>query len=165
MPRLNLDLTITVALTARQRRWLELAAEVAAPLLPKEARQAPLSLLVCGDARIRALNRTHRGKDKTTDVLSFPTQTSLRRNGPHDWAAPGILPLGDMVICLPQAARQSKRLGSSLEEELVHLFFHGFLHLVGYDHEVSVKEERIMEAGEAKLLAAFARARRKAGLK
>jgi len=155
----------TVKLTSSQVKWLALAAEVAADDLSSSVREALLNVMICGDARMRTMNREHRGKDKTTDVLSFPAQMSLRQKKNWDWIAPGVLPLGDLVISLPQARRQASEFGVRLEEELVHLFFHGFLHLYGFDHEVSAKEEKIMQGHEARLLEKFSQLRKKRKLK
>jgi probable rRNA maturation factor len=161
MPRLRLQVNSSVALPPRLAKWLRLAARVCEAELPAEVREAQLSLTFCGDKRMRTVNRDHRGKDKTTDVLSFPSQQDLRRNSARDWAAPGILPLGDLLISLPQATHQAKRFGVTLEEEVVHLFFHGFLHVLGWDHERSAREEGLMQAREAALLERFARGRRR----
>jgi probable rRNA maturation factor len=161
MPRLRINLNSTVSLTPRLRRWLATAGTICESYLPAEAESAVLSVGFCGDQRMRTVNRTHRSKDKTTDVLSFPVQGDLRKKGPRDWMAPGVLPLGDLLISLPQARRQAKEFSLTLEEEVVHLFFHGFLHLVGYDHEASVREEKAMEAQEALLLEKFSKLRKK----
>lgn len=108
---------------------------------------------------MRTINREHRGKDKVTDVLSFPAQSSLRTSKNLDWIQAGELSLGDLVISLPQAQRQAREFKLTVEEEMVHLFIHGFLHLMGYDHELSSKEEKLMEGLEAKLLEKFAKKR------
>ena len=78
---------------------------------------------------MRRLNREFRGKDKVTDVLSFPPGA-----GPE---APGPKPsfLGDLAIARGVAARQARELGNSLQTELRILALHGLLHLLGYDHE------------------------------
>jgi len=81
-----------------------------------------LSLLLCGDARIRALNRRYRRKDRATDVLSFP--------GPG-----GEQGIGDVAISVATAARNARLCSRSLAEELQLLALHGFLHCLGYDHE------------------------------
>ena len=159
MARLQLAWQTSVKLSPKARQWLLLAAEIAAADLPSETDTGLLSINICGDARMRTINRLHRHKDKTTDVLSFPTQETLRGKTQLEWASPGVLPLGDLIISLPQAQRQAKEFNVSLEEELVHLFFHGFLHLCGFDHEVSPKEEKIMEKEEARLLESFATSR------
>jgi probable rRNA maturation factor len=97
-------------------------------------------LVFAGDAAVRTLNRTYRKKDKTTDVLSFPLEG--RGDG-------GRRHLGDIIISVPQARRQARELGHSLEAELVYLTIHGFIHLLGYDHFQGHEEE---EAKALKLL-------------
>lgn len=84
-----------------------------------------LALLLCGEERIRQLNARFRGRNKVTDVLSFPSSTGLQQGGY----------LGDLAICLPQAKKQAQELGQPLAEELHFLVLHGLLHLLGYDHE------------------------------
>jgi probable rRNA maturation factor len=81
-----------------------------------------VSLVLTGDAPVRKLNARYRGKDKPTDVLSFP--------GPG-----GEVGLGDIVISLDTAARNAPRFGRTLSQELEILTLHGFLHVLGYDHE------------------------------
>ncbi len=165
MTKLIVETHSSVTLSATAKRWLALAAEVAASDLPTSVRQGMLNVMVCGDGRMRSMNREHRAKDKTTDVLSFPAQVNLRNPKNWDWIAPGVLPLGDLVISLPQARRQAKQFSVRLEEELVHLFFHGYLHLWGFDHEISAKEEKLMQGHEARLLESFAKLRKKRKLK
>ena len=87
-----------------------------------------VTLVLCGDRAIRALNRDFRGKDRATDVLSFPAGGGATPDGER--------PLGDVVISVPQAARQAAAGGRSLGRELRILTIHGYLHLLGYDHEV-----------------------------
>ena len=81
-----------------------------------------MALVLGGDRRIRRLNARYRGKDKPTDVLSFP--------GPG-----GDLGLGDVVISVETAERNAHALGRTLLQELDVLALHGFLHCLGYDHE------------------------------
>jgi probable rRNA maturation factor len=92
-------------------------------LLSKARAQRPLSLsiLLCGDRRMRTLNREWRGTDLPTDVLSFSS-------GEKEF-------LGDIVIDVPHAARQARRRGHTLDREVQILLAHGLLHLLGYDHE------------------------------
>ena len=85
-----------------------------------------ITLLLASDAVIRRLNRRWLGKDGTTDVLSFPARGDLEPGRPH---------LGDLAISVPQAQRQARRAAWSLHEEMSLLLTHGFLHLLGYDHE------------------------------
>lgn len=165
MSKITLDLATTVALTPKTRRWISLAAEVAGNALPPSIRRSTLALTFCGDARMRSTNLMHRGKDTTTDVLSFPVQESIRSGKNLDWLAPGQLALGDLLISVPRARLQARQFGVTLEEELVHLFFHGFLHLMGFDHEISRREELIMQKHEAELLEKFAKLRAKRNIK
>lgn len=111
--------------------------------------EAELSVLLTGDAEIRRLNRTYRGVDAPTDVLSFPQgEVSV---------PPGIAPLlGDVVISLERAAAQAAEGGWLLQEEVLRLLIHGVLHLVGYDHARPV-EARAMRAMETQLLRALER--------
>jgi probable rRNA maturation factor len=81
-----------------------------------------LSLVLAGDRLLRRLNRTYRGKDRPTDVLSFP-------------AGPGGRALGDVVISVETAGRNARGLGRTLPQELDVLVLHGLLHALGHDHE------------------------------
>lgn len=82
-----------------------------------------VGVLLAGDEEIRALNREFRGKDKATDVLSFPT------------ADPGSGIAGDLAISLETALRHTEDRHETLEMEIKVLLLHGLLHLAGYDHE------------------------------
>jgi probable rRNA maturation factor len=116
-----------------------------------------VALVLTSDAPVRRLNARYRHKDKPTDVLSFP--------GPHGGRfAPGVKKrrsrihsgdsesreagLGDIVISLDTAARNAPRFGRTLDEELQVLTLHGFLHVLGYDHET---DDGTMERLEARL--------------
>lgn len=91
--------------------------------------------LVLTDAQsMQGLNLQHRGLDKTTDVLSFPID-----DFPY-------APLGSIVINYELADEKAKELGHSVEEEVTLLFIHGFLHLLGYDHEIDEGQMRQEEA-------------------
>ena len=105
---------------------------------------AEVSVLLIGDAAMRTLNRRYRGKDRTTDVLSFPLREGKFSGVQHHL-------LGDIVISVPAAARQAKAAGETLLEEIDRLLVHGFLHLLGYDHERDGAEARRMEALERRL--------------
>jgi probable rRNA maturation factor len=100
-----------------------------------------LSIVLCSDPFIRELNRAWRGKDVSTDVLSFAG------------AAPV---LGDVIISLDTARRQARELGHALDRELRVLLVHGICHLRGFDHE-SPAEASAMGAEERRLLAGLAR--------
>jgi probable rRNA maturation factor len=81
-----------------------------------------VSLVLAGDRLVHRLNRRYRGKDEPTDVLSFPGEEATGS-------------LGDIVISLDTAARNARGLGRSLPRELEVLALHGFLHVLGHDHE------------------------------
>lgn len=114
--------------------------------------QLELGLSFCGKAKIRGLNREYRNKDKATDVLSFPMTVNLRHGIPVDVKFSKTLGLGDIVICREVAISQAKRFNISIESEITHLAIHGLLHLCGYDHELSDREEKVMEGWEKRLL-------------
>jgi len=99
---------------------------------------AELSILLVDDEKIRQLNRQYRKLDSATDVLSFP-QTE---GEPGEFISHI---LGDVVISVETARSQATEHRLSLEQELVLLLIHGTLHLLGYDHERSPKEEKIMK--------------------
>ena len=91
-----------------------------ASIAPSRAR-GTVTVAIVSDARVRALNRQYRRKDKATDVLSFPSDER------------GYL--GDVVIAAGVASRQAREGGHTLATELRVLALHGLLHLLGYDHE------------------------------
>ena len=158
---LTVELVTTVKLTASEKKkiltWLTIAGESLQELFKNKiipgrgVRELQVSLLICGDARIRELNRTFRQKDKTTDVLSFPAHESLRTMK----QLPETLFLGDLAICHAVTKRQAKEFNISYFDEFIHLFFHGIIHLLGYDHEISLKEEKLMQKWEDEALMRF----------
>ena len=109
-PRLTIDV---IGRAPGLAAWL-------ASIAPARARGV-MTIAIVPDARVRALNRQFRRKDKSTDVLSFPSDER------------GYL--GDVVIASGVAARQAREAGHSLGTELRVLALHGLLHLLGYDHE------------------------------
>ena len=88
---------------------------------------ASLSAMFIGDWKMRRLNHEWRGKDRTTDVLSFS-----QREGKTSF--PCTTELGDVFICVPQVKRQAKERGIPYREECFRMLIHGILHLAGYDH-------------------------------
>ncbi|MCA0199292.1 MAG: rRNA maturation RNase YbeY [Proteobacteria bacterium] len=110
----------------------------------RRAKTTELSVLLTGDAAIRKLNALYRGKDKATNVLSFPAGA----DGPSDG---GVL-LGDVVIAYGTVVKEAKEAGKSLKDHLSHMVVHGVLHLLGYDHDVS-SDAKTMERLETKILA------------
>jgi len=119
---------------------------------------AELSVLLCDDATIHALNRDYRRKDKPTDVLAFAMREGEGAEHAHD--AHGLL--GDVIISLETAARQASEHARSLDAEVTMLLAHGLLHLLGLDHR-NRTEERLMTARTDLLRAAAAGRRRGAG--
>lgn len=108
---------------------------------------AELSVALVDDAAIQRLNRDYRGQDRSTDVLSF----SLREGEPVGQH----YPLGDIVISLETARRQADNFGNNLLEEICELLYHGFLHLLGHDHEG--ENPREWNEAEANLMAELKR--------
>ncbi|MBV8345844.1 MAG: rRNA maturation RNase YbeY [Candidatus Eremiobacteraeota bacterium] len=100
-----------------------------------------LSLSLVRDEAIRTLNREYRGKDRPTDVLSFPLGEPPGR--------PQRL-LGDVVISVDAARRQAHEYDATLQRELYRLLIHGLLHLMGHDH-LAVSERRVMRREERRL--------------
>ena len=103
-----------------------------------EETECELSLLLTDDVEIQELNRTYRDLDKATDVLSFPQDEDAVNET-------GDTLLGDVVISVETAARQAEEHHLSFNEELILLAIHGILHLLGYDHERSPQDARIMQ--------------------
>ena len=97
------------------------------------ASESSATLALVGDARIQGLNRDYRGYNEPTDVLSFH---GVGENASY---------LGDIVISVETADRQARRRRSNLKRELKVLTLHGFLHLLGYDHETDDGEMRRIE--------------------
>lgn len=107
-----------------------------------------VALSTVGAARMRTLNRRYRGKDKPTNVLSFPVQAQPVTPG----AQP--LPLGDVVICPAVLRREAREQGKAERAHWAHLVVHGALHLAGYDHEQD-GDARRMERREIAVLRAL----------
>jgi probable rRNA maturation factor len=118
-------------------------------------RPAIVSVRITDDAEIHELNRTYRGVDRPTDVLSF----GLLEGGSPVMPEGMSLPLGDIVISAPYAERQAAEVGHSLEMEIAWLLIHGTLQLLGYAHE-DEDEAAHMEELEAVALRALGFTRR-----
>ena len=124
----------------RWQRWLR-AIERGAKL----KKSTSVSVAVVGDAAMKRLNKAYRGKNSVTDVLSFGERDGARTPD----AETGFL--GEIIICYPQAVRQARELSHSLDDELAWLVTHGFLHLLGHDHE-RPQQARAMKGLEKKIL-------------
>jgi probable rRNA maturation factor len=117
---------------ASLRRWARLAAG---------KRQGELGIRVVGSRESRALNARWRGRDKPTNVLSFPAAAHL-----------GGRQVGDLVVCAPVVAREAREQGKPLAAHWAHMIVHGTLHLLGFDH-ARPADARRMEGRERALLA------------
>lgn len=142
---------------------LQIAEKVAACALEQEncPYDAEISLTLVDDDEIRVLNRTHRGIDRPTDVLSFPL---VPFEYPADYAFleetddcfdpdTGLLMLGDIVIAVPHVFAQAESYGHPVLREFAFLVAHSMLHLLGYDHmtpeeapQMEKKQEQILES-------------------
>jgi len=110
-----------------------------------------ISVLLTDDASIRVLNRTHRGKDKPTDVLSFPAESVFLSPSKDDVSRS----LGDIAISVETARRQAAEYDAPLQNEIYRLLIHGLLHVLGHDHHEPA-ERAAMEAEERRLASAIA---------
>ena len=138
--------------------WDELAAkavtaaiaESAFPQLAKGPRVVELSVRLAGDEEVQKLNAKWRGKDKPTNVLSFPMS---EENELTDSSGPGPeLMLGDMILARGVCVREAEEKAIPVERHAAHLMVHGTLHLLGYDHGDDAAAAD-MEAREVKALA------------
>jgi probable rRNA maturation factor len=140
-----------VPTVAALRRWSAGAHEAA---LERGARARPratpmpasLCIRVVGSLASRRLNRDYRGKDRPTNVLSFPASREER-------ALTGAI--GDLVVCAPVVAAEARAQNKTREAHWAHIVVHGVLHLHGYDHERSARAARDMEALEVEILRGF----------
>lgn len=155
----------------RQRRKIEEAAALAYLLAKKPAalkeQDVSIALSFGADSLLRRLNRDFRGKDKATNVLSFPqvamptrgrvakkktaVQKPLRRSDLKIFAG-RTLPLGDVALAYETVKREAREQKKTLESHTIHLVIHGVLHLLGYDH-MSAAEAKHMEKLECDILA------------
>lgn len=120
------------ALLPRHRvaRWLRAALDV----------PAEITVRVVGEAEARALNRSYRGKDYPTNVLTF------------DYARDPVV-VADLVLCAPMVEREARAARRPVDAHYAHLLVHGALHAQGWDHETSDADAAAMEARESEILA------------
>jgi probable rRNA maturation factor len=104
-----------------------------------------LSVLLTDDRRIAELNERYLGRKGPTNVLAFPMS-----GGPPPHVQTGLL--GDVVISIDTAVRESEEAGETMEETIYRLIIHGVLHLLDYDHERSPQESERMETEQKRLL-------------
>ena len=150
---LKLDLALGTRAWAPARARMSTWATAA---LGKQGDGREVAVRVVAASESRALNKLWRGKDKPTNVLSFPAPAPLsskqgKRGKPRDLA----LPLGDLVICAQVVRREAHRDGKPVEAHWAHMVVHGVLHLAGYDHEAGNRERLRMERREISVLKRF----------
>jgi probable rRNA maturation factor len=147
----NVEVTVQIATSRRRgipharslRAWANCAFERADTGVREPRVHVVLRVV---DAReSRALNRAWRGKDKPTNVLSFPAGNVI---------ADGVRELGDIVICTQVVAAEARAQGKPSAAHWAHMVVHGILHLLGYDH-VQARQAVVMERTETRVLAEF----------
>ncbi|MDD5094712.1 MAG: rRNA maturation RNase YbeY [Dehalococcoidia bacterium] len=147
----NVDIQIDKQFRGKVKKiWLRRAIE-AALVSEKIDFPAELSLLITDDQTVHELNRTYRGLDETTDVLSFAFRDDSA-DSPFPPSPDGVTHLGEVIISYPQVIRQAEEQTHSPEDELALLVVHGVLHLLGHDH-AQPEQEREMKTKEAAILA------------
>ncbi len=134
---------LSITLDVRDEKWkallspynktVRIACESA---LGRTKKNFEVSLVLANDAFVRKLNHDYRGKDKPTNVLSFPGEGNY---------------LGDIVLARQTVVREAKEQGKTARAHTTHLIIHGMLHLLGYDHERNADAKK-MEALEIKIL-------------
>jgi probable rRNA maturation factor len=168
----QLDVTVQIATQRRGvphprtfARWANAAFAASGISLPQQAKLT-LTIRIVGAAESRRLNRTWRGKDKPTNVLSFP---SLDLGAPSDGSSKraaslaracrmhsasqlGDPHLGDLAVCAVVVRREAREQGKGLNAHWAHMIVHGVLHLLGYDHE-NERDAGRMEGLEVRILA------------
>ena len=136
--------SIPEALEADLTKAMNVVAELEA-LSP----QTEVDITLVDDAAIHELNRTYRGIDRPTDVLSFALDEGEEEPEVDDDEMEHLV--GDVIISAPTAVRQGEEYGHGLEREMTYLAVHGMLHLLGYDH-MEEKDKLIMRKREEEVL-------------
>jgi probable rRNA maturation factor len=143
----TIDVVIASARWHKAPRAARLVRRIITAAAPTSARNAELSVILTNDRAIGALNRQWRGRDKPTNVLSFPTPKLVSKS-----VSKARHHLGDIVIAYETTAKEARDEGKPFDHHLAHLALHGFLHLLGYDHE-SHRQAETMERRERLILA------------
>ena len=123
------------------------AAEICIDAENIDVDRSEISVTFVDMEEIHQLNLDYRGVDSPTDVLSFPQFDDL-----NDLPEDGEIALGDVVICKQKAEEQAEEFGHSFEREIMYLFVHSVLHLLGYDH-MDEDEKKIMRRREEEVMA------------
>ena len=125
-------------------RWrgnVALVRKAANATLLAQRRSGQVTIMLSNDAHVRKLNKQHRGKDKPTNVLSFPNGEKFKT----------LVQLGDIILAYETIVREAEEQGKKMKNHVVHLTVHGVLHLLGFDHE-NESEADLMEAYEITIL-------------
>jgi probable rRNA maturation factor len=142
---------LRLELARATRAWTPSASRMeswASAALGRRGRGREIAVRVVAARESQELNKRFRGKDKPTNVLSFPAVATAL---PPETAQP----LGDLVICAQVVKDEARRDGKSLEAHWAHMVVHGALHLAGYDHEQGEHERLRMERREVSVLRSF----------
>jgi probable rRNA maturation factor len=147
---------LQVEVQGRVRSWAPRAREIAtwaAAALGSRAARGELGVRVVGAAESRRLNARYRGKDRPTNVLSFPPPPLPARLVAAATSGGGqdSRPLGDLVICAQVVRAEARAQSKPLKAHWAHLVVHGALHLIGYDHQRAAQAQR-MERREIAVL-------------
>jgi probable rRNA maturation factor len=150
----------TIALTIGASAWRRHLADpaglcrraVAAALerlpTPPWLARAEVGVLLADDATVRRLNAEHRGHDRATNVLSFPTFEHILEDAPGH-LPPGPVPLGDIALAFETVRAEAAAERKPLRDHVSHLLVHGCLHLLGYDHQTDDGAARMEELERA----------------
>lgn len=131
--------------------WFEAAIGSAVSATDLSLQHGEISVVLTDDAAMQSINQAHRGQDKPTNVLSFPAlepDMLAKLNGKHPFL------LGDLVFALQTVKREAEAGRISFHHHMSHLIVHGFLHLLGYDHEQD-RQADAMETLETRILASL----------
>lgn len=113
-------------------------------LIGEGRKEEDLSIALVGPGRMRKINKSYRGRNRATDVLSFP-EAEIKMKGFKIGPLQKRENLGEIIICLKEVRKNAKNYGTDFKTELTRVLIHGLLHLLGYDHEKSEKEAKEME--------------------
>lgn len=112
-----------------------------------------INVILTDDANVRTLNKSYLGKNKPTNVLSFPQMNlqKFRKSALDLFPLKNEIPLGDIVLAFQTISRECREQGKGVEDHAIHLIVHGTLHLLGYDH-MTLKDAKTMEKLECDIL-------------
>jgi len=135
-----------------KRRLAAVAGQVL--IAEKAGNNIEIGILITGQESIHDLNKVYRGKDRPTDVLSFYMNPEEPQEPADIFVTPpdNIRHIGEVIVSYPQALIQARENKHSVQKEVTILLVHGILHLLGYDHEKSISEEKRMREREVKIL-------------